>query len=741
MGLIKTSGKDLKKLQFNSLKQVFKPSARIVLMSTKPQQSTQLDSIDNSLFMELIEHLISPESGRVWLQKIINLLKQYLNAKNIAICTFIDNLNIFASDDEKFKDLVLLKCSSVSPGNVKPFWIDNDYIVPLSYDARLIMNWEVKPSESKLNTYNSLISILSNSLKNRTDLFLRESNISFEESVSKIQAILGSALELQEQIKLVSREVFSVLAISRCQIKIFSQLSECSYDAGLSSEIVTSSLIEAISVIPSLEREWLSKINAGENIVLLQNQEIASKNLDSLLSIQSILGYPLTYKTKTVGTLVLHQCDYSRNWRNEELSYLSKVSMLLGILVGAEMDNRRKQAEDITDLNTGLINSEQLLRELNRLQIETRIKNSVFSLIMLDIEKLKDVNFKMGFVAGNLVLSQTARYIKRLYGDKYTVARYSNDEFVIILNNLDQNSAQIEAKKIKEYLSDVSVLGVGTVEYNFSFVTYPKHSDSIPELLTLLEQAMILSKSRGKNQISSFDEVRDQSKNKWQELLSYAIPEIIVKKSSLKTGPEMMETINKQITQLEQRQTYNADILDSIQSLAVALDAKDSYTEGHSSRVSEYAYLLAKEIGLDLQEVEWIRLAAGMHDIGKIGIPENILCKPGKLTKEEYEIMKKHPLIGEKILKPIKPLEKVAKIVLYHHEYWDGSGYPNGLMKEDIPIGSRIVSIVDAYQAMTSNRPYRASLPLEEAISRLKNGKESQWDSELVDMFIKIISK
>ena len=129
-----------------------------------------------------------------------------------------------------------------------------------------------------------------------------------------------------------------------------------------------------------------------------------------------------------------------------------------------------------------------------------------------------------------------------------------------------------------------------------------------------------------------------------------------------------------------------------------------------------------------------------MHDIGKIGIPENILCKPAKLTKEEYEIMKKHPVIGARILKPIKPLEKVANLVLYHHEYWDGSGYPNGIKKNEIPIGARIVSIVDAFQAMTSNRPYRATLPFREAVKRLRDGKEKQWEPDLVELFIKIVS-
>ena len=705
------------------------------------QDKIQNLSANDSLFLELVEHLILPESSKLWLQKIVNLLKQCLGLRNVAICTYLDNLIVFALDDPDF----LQSCESVQIHNNdkegRPYWKGENYYVPLSFDALLVLHWANKPSESQISSFNSLFSIISASLKNRTDLLLRESNISCEESIFRIQNLLNETDDLKEKIKLVAGDLLAFLGVSRCQIKIFSQLSSFSYENNLSVELTSSNFIESISVVPFIEQQWLQEIQSGKNVVLVQSQRTDVENIDSLLSVKSFLAYPLRYKNKTVGTLVLHQCDYEREWKTEELSYLAKVSFLLGVVIGAEIEIEKKHAESITDLNTGLINSERLLRELNRLQCEAQIKGSTFSLIMVDIEKLQDINLKMGFVAGNLVLSQTARYLKRFFGEQLVITRYSNDEFVIILNDADHNSAHLKADQLKDYLSNVSVLGIGTVEYNFSFVTYPTHSASVSELLVLLEQAMILSKSRGKYQVSSFDEIKGQPKANWHQLVTNAIPEIIVKKTSLKTGPEIMETINKQVIEIGQRQAYSADILDSIQSLAIALDSKDSYTEGHSNRVAEYAYLLSKEMGLDLQEIEWIRLAASMHDIGKIGIPENILCKPGKLTKEEYEVMKKHPLIGEKILKPIKPLEKVAKLVLYHHEYWDGSGYPNGLMGRDIPVGARIVSIVDAYQAMTSNRPYRAMLPFEEAINRLKAGKEKQWDPEITELFIKLVSK
>lgn len=701
-------------------------------------------NLSNSLLAELLDHLLNPIANRVWLQKIVNLMKQILYAKDITLITYIDNFFVTTRANITFPDIDVFTSFNNSFSNGKPYWCEQVYVVPVSIEGKLLISWEKVPEKSELQNYDVFFSMLSSSLKNRAELIYRENNILQEQSFLEIQNMLALIPNLKSQVAFIAKEIATCLNVSRCQIKFFDQSIKPFFEVNkindINAEFAKTPYIEAIAVISSIEKKWLHKIQLDEVVELDQQQDKFFQDIESLLSIQSIFGYPLVYKKDVIGALILHQCDYQRSWKTQEKAYLKRLALLISILVGKELEASKKYYLENFDLTTGLINSDQFLREINRVQIKSKVKNIPFSLLMVDIEKLKDINLNLGFVAGNLVLSHTARVIKRLFADTYKIARYGNDEFVIIMNGVDHNEARIASEKLKEHLSNISVLGIGTIEYNFSFITYPIHSNSISEMLTLLEQSMLLSKSRGKFQISSFDEIKGLPSNNWQQLLVAAIPEIIVKKASLKTGPEIMETINKQITELEHKMTYNADILDSIQSLALALDAKDSYTEGHSRRVSEYAYLLAKELELDLQEVEWIRLAANMHDIGKIGIPESILCKAGKLTKEEYDVMKKHPLIGAKILKPIKPLEKVAALVLYHHEYWDGTGYPNGLSKYDIPIGARIVSIVDAYQAMTSNRPYRASLHFEEAVKRLKDGREKQWDPELIDLFIKIVS-
>lgn len=176
-----------------------------------------------------------------------------------------------------------------------------------------------------------------------------------------------------------------------------------------------------------------------------------------------------------------------------------------------------------------------------------------------------------------------------------------------------------------------------------------------------------------------------------------------------------------------------------VQTLARVIDAKDSYTYDHADRARHYAKLIAEKMHLPQPIVRHVEYAALMHDIGKIGIEEHILKKPGKLTPEEIEIIKKHPTIGNRIISPVTFLAPVAPMVLYHQEWYDGNGYPEGLAGEEIPLGSRIVAVIDAYDAMTSDRPYRKALPREYAISELKKGAGSQFDPNVVDVFVNIL--
>ena len=177
----------------------------------------------------------------------------------------------------------------------------------------------------------------------------------------------------------------------------------------------------------------------------------------------------------------------------------------------------------------------------------------------------------------------------------------------------------------------------------------------------------------------------------------------------------------------------------TIRSLSETIDAKDTYTRGHSERVSLYGEAIARGLGLQGTELQAIRYAGYLHDVGKIGIPDAILSKPGKLTVEEFNVVKKHPVLSEKILKPVNFPFPVQSIVRHHHERYDGKGYPDSLRAEEIPLGSRILFVADAYEAMTSDRPYRKALSTRMALSELKNNMQTQFDPRVAKVFARII--
>lgn len=201
-----------------------------------------------------------------------------------------------------------------------------------------------------------------------------------------------------------------------------------------------------------------------------------------------------------------------------------------------------------------------------------------------------------------------------------------------------------------------------------------------------------------------------------------------------------IEESTRNLTQLYEdlRDTY----MHTIKALAQAIDARDHYTHSHSKNVSRYANIMASEMGLDTDKVEEITDACQLHDLGKIGIHDYVLTKPGKLTPEEFEEVKLHALKGAQILEPLTFLEGVIKIVRQHHERYDGTGYPDGLKGDQIDIGARIMAVADSYDSMTSARPYRTkALPKEEAVEEIKKCSGTQFDPNVVRVFLKVVHR
>lgn len=189
-------------------------------------------------------------------------------------------------------------------------------------------------------------------------------------------------------------------------------------------------------------------------------------------------------------------------------------------------------------------------------------------------------------------------------------------------------------------------------------------------------------------------------------------------------------------------QAYDQQLEKIVKGIIAMLELKDPYTSGHSERVASYATILARETKkFSAEELKLFNYACLLHDVGKINIPDQILMKPGRLTDEEYEVIKKHPAVGAEVMKDVEGLTGVIDVIRYHHERWDGKGYPEQLKEREIPLLARITSIADAFDAMTSSRSYRKALPLEEAYNRIIEGKGTQFDPDLVELFKAVFPK
>ncbi len=195
------------------------------------------------------------------------------------------------------------------------------------------------------------------------------------------------------------------------------------------------------------------------------------------------------------------------------------------------------------------------------------------------------------------------------------------------------------------------------------------------------------------------------------------------------------ETIRMLNAQLQKNNAF------AIMALIEALNAKDPYTRGHSERVSIYSLLLSEELKLSSEEIESVHIASYLHDIGKIGISEHILNKPAKLTNEEYELVKNHANVSSQIVSRIPGLSHIVSMVKHHHERHDGSGYPDGLKGKDIPLGARIMAIADAFDAMTSSRPYKMAFKPKDALQEIKKCAGTQFDPELAGLFVRTYDK
>lgn len=362
----------------------------------------------------------------------------------------------------------------------------------------------------------------------------------------------------------------------------------------------------------------------------------------------------------------------------------------------------RRQAElreiasrdDLTQLQNRRFFYEHLQQELEWAEQHRK----PLSVVMMDVDDLKALNDEFGHQVGDIVLGQFARILNRHVRPNDVTARLGGDEFAVILPDTDRREAERFAWRVWEELAAAPVYENGHASIylgvSMGIGGFPWGGTDLEEIIHWADAKLYANKLERKGFSRGSDNGADNR-------LASAVVDV----------------------------------------LSTALDIRDRMTHRHARRVARMAAQVARYLHLPEEEVSQIEYAAALHDIGKIGVADSILRKPAPLDDEEWRDMRRHSELGYEILKGIGFLQKAAEIVYAHHERWDGTGYPKGLIGEEIPLGARVFAVVDAYDAMTSRRPYRKAVSRDVACLEIARNAGKQFDPQVVDVFLTVIRR
>jgi diguanylate cyclase (GGDEF)-like protein/putative nucleotidyltransferase with HDIG domain len=457
--------------------------------------------------------------------------------------------------------------------------------------------------------------------------------------------------------------------------------------------------------------------------------------------VRSALSLPLKYRDDTLGVLTIESLK-PHSFSQQDVLTLGTLADQLGVALHNAQAYQEAQEQAITDGLTGLKTHRYFMEALEAEWRRAPRSRRPFSLIMMDLDGFKSVNDREGHLEGDKVLNTVAQVIGDRSRQSNLVARYGGDEFAMLLPDCTTEQAVGLAERLRIKLQENPYLASRTVTASFGIATFPQHGATPDDILRVADCGMYLAKHEMGNSVRVAMGSGGAASLREQQLLQAYLG--VAVKRLFSTGPDAFNQYLDHFRQANQDPTRpSLPLMDTVTALAFAIDAKDHYTQGHSQAVAQLASQIGKKVGLSEDELEEIRLAGILHDIGKIGIPESLLNKPARLTPEEYEIMKSHAPLGARILEPlkVKAIERIRQMVRHHHERWDGKGYPDGLKGDEIPIGARILTIADCFDTMISDRVYKKAQPVEEVLEELRLARGVHLDAKLVDAFFNTLAE
>lgn len=451
---------------------------------------------------------------------------------------------------------------------------------------------------------------------------------------------------------------------------------------------------------------------------------------DGLVRWEGKLLFPLWMGRELIGVLDIGNKKSGATFSYGELEMLRNFCQNAAIALGNAILLAEMRLEASLDFLTGLYNHRYFQEALREGVAHARQHNYPVALLLLDIDLFKLYNDVHGHSLGDEALIRLSSLITQLVSresyPRACLARHGGEEFAIMLPQVDKLSAIGLAEDIREHIQKAFMSEglVPMLTVSIGVAAYPQDAQSARTLLEAAESALDLAKAKGRNRVQAF---RPDSENGNGPAADAASPSAEVAAADGASAHTETKRLRRQV-----HRAYLA----TIYALAATIEAKDEYTYGHSRRVAEYVGSLAKALNLPESKRNNLVIAGMLHDLGKIGVPEHILKKPGPLTSEEIAVVRSHVELSVTILRNVPELAGTLAAIQFHHEHYQGTGYPLGLKGEEIPLEGRIMAVADAFEAMTSNRPYRKAMSIEEACLELQRCAGTQFDPKLVQVFI-----
>lgn len=488
---------------------------------------------------------------------------------------------------------------------------------------------------------------------------------------------------------------------------------------------------ESIYAKASNEHRIMQTQNVGgtlKQVIPEVPQDVADEINDENIC-KSIITVPLYSRNSHYGWFNVFSSR--KEMTNGETDFLTIFAQQIEMAITIADLFEEVKAQAVTDGLTGLYNRRYFEEYLKKEVTRAMRQQQAFSIVGLDLDHLKQINDKYGHAYGDLAIKTVANVLKKNARSIDTAARMGGEEFNVILPGVDSKGAMIAAERIRKALESEKLDTIGHITASIGVATFFEHSDNIEDILELTDQAMYQSKRNGRNQVTLAKPINETS---WQEIAVNTFMDILSKHNI---------PLDKDITDNLKNKLKTDEVpKDALYSVADLLT--QTYNPLHHSGVMkskvQLAVSLAKRFDLSKDDIDKLRIAMLLYDIGNLMLPVDLLQKTTPLTEEERNHIKEHPIIAAReILKPISYIQDVIPIIEHHHENWDGSGYPSKIAREEIPMTSQIILIVDAYFALIEPRTYRAELTPKQAIELIKQDAGKKWNSALVEEFISLI--